>query len=438
MKRTKLLIFLAGCLLVACISLAAGDNGVSLPSEPGSQKGYFAINSIPPGADVYFDSTYAGETPVTVAVPATGTPSHAISISLPGYELWTTTINENPRPGQTITVTATLSSSASVGQIQVTSNPSGATVILDRTQSKMTPAYFSNIPVGSHEISVSLAGYQTHYTSVNVERGQSAAINVLFTPPVSTGTLSVSSSPGGAAVYVDGIYHGLTPATIGNLAPGQHTVLLRKAGYQDWQGPANIQAGTITTLSPVLASDPNPVFGTVSVTSTPAGASVYADGIYVGLTSPDRALVFTQVKPGYHELLLSKTGYQDYKTSGTVYAGQDLSLTVSLTQNPQTPDTGSIAIVSAPSGADVFLDNVYHGTTPLTLDAVGPGSHALLLRLGGYQDWQSQVTVTAGQTTQISATLAGTPTSTPTEAGAAPLGILAALGLIVAGLRKRS
>ncbi len=438
MRRNNLLIVLAVSIILACIPLATADTPVTLPAEPGSQKGYFSINSMPPGADVYFDGTYAGETPVTVAVSTTGTPSHAISISLPGYELWTTTINENPRAGQTITVTATLKSSASVGQIQVTSNPSGATVVLDRSQSKITPAYFSNIPVGSHEISVSLAGYQTHYTSVNVERGQTATINVMFTPPVSQGTLSVSSNPSGAAVYVDGIYRGLTPTTIGNLAPGQHVVLLSKAGYHDWQGYANIQGGVITTLSPTLVSDASPVYGTVSITSTPSGASVYADGVYVGQTTPARALVFTGVKPGYHELLLSKTGYQDYKTSGTVYAGQDLSLTISLTPNPQTPDTGSIAIISAPSGAEVYLDNVYRGMSLLTLDSVSPGTHAVLLRLGGYQDWQSEVSVTAGQTTQVSATLIGTPTPTPTKSGIAPLAILAALGLFVVVLRKKS
>jgi hypothetical protein len=437
MKRTDLLTLLAVSIILACIPLAAADNAATLPAEPGSQKGYFYINSIPPGADVYFDSTYAGETPVTVAVSTTGTPSHSISISLPGYELWTTTINENPRAGQTITVTATLSSSSSVGQIQVTSNPSGATAVLDRSQSKITPAYFTSIPVGSHEISVSLAGYQTQYTSVNVQKGQTASINILFSPPVSQGTLSISSNPSGAAVYVDGIYRGLTPTTIGNLAPGQHVVLLSKAGYQDWQGYANIQGGVITTLSPTLVSDPSPIYGTVSIISTPSGASVYADGIYVGQTSPNRALVFTQVKPGNHELLLSKTGYQDYKTSGTVYAGQDLSLTISLTPNPQTPDTGSISIVSSPSGAEAYLDNVYRGMSPLTLDAVTPGTHSVLLRLDGYQDWQSQVSVTAGQTTQISATLLGTPTPTPTQSGIAPLAILGALGLFVVVLRKK-
>ncbi len=437
MKRTDILIIAAVCIMFGCITMATAESAVTLPAEPGSEKGYFYINSIPPGADVYFDSTYAGETPVTVAVSTTGTPSHAISISLPGYELWTTTINENPRAGQTITVTATLTPSASVGQIQVTSNPSGATAVLDRSQSKITPAYFTNIPVGNHEIAVSLSGYQTQYTTVNVVKGQTATINIMFTPPVSTGTLSISSNPSGAAVYVDGLYRGVTATTIGNLAPGQHVVLLSKAGYQDWQGYANIQSGVITTLSPTLVSDPSPIYGTVSIKSTPSGASVYADGVYVGQTSPERALVFTQVKPGYHELLLSKTGYQDYKTSGTVYAGQDLSLTISLTPNPQTPDTGSIAIVSAPSGAEVYLDNVYHGMTPVSVDAVSPGTHSLLLRLGGYQDWQSQVSVTAGQTTQISATLLETATPTPTQTGIAPLAILAGLGLFIMALRRK-
>lgn len=411
---------------------------ITLPVEPGGGTGYFLISSFPSGADVYFDGPYAGETPVTIPVSTTGNPKHTITISLPGYDTYTQTYNGNPQDGQTITITATLTPSATTGQIQVQSYPSGATAYLDRGVSQTTPAYFTNVPVGSHEISVYLSGYQTYFTSVTVNKGQTAVVNAQLSPVISTGTLSINSIPNGAAAYVDGIYQGITPTRVGNLAAGSHTVILSLAGYQDYITTASIQAGSVTTITATLAKDPSPVYGTVSITSDPSGASVYADGVYVGQTSLNRPLVSTQVQPGYHTLLLSKSGYQDYTTSGTVTAGQNLVLSITLTPNPQKPDTGSIAISSSPNDAEVYLDNVYKGIAPMNIDSVTPGAHSLLLKLNGYQDYSSQIQVTAGQTTQVSATLqeVATPTPTPTT-GSAPIVGLAAVALLVLLIRRK-
>ena len=150
-------------------------------------------------------------------------------------------------------------------------------------------------------------------------------------------------------MYVDGIYQGITPTRVGNLGAGSHTVILSLAGYQDYVTTATVQAGSVTTLTATLKQDPSPVYGTVSITTDPSGASIDADGVYVGQTSLNRPLVFTQVPPGYHSLLASKSGYEDYTTSGTVTAGQNLVISITLTPNPQKPTTGSVAISSSPS-----------------------------------------------------------------------------------------
>lgn len=282
-----------------------------------------------------------------------------------------------------------------------------------------------------------MSGYQTFYTSVNVNKGQTAYVNAILQPESTTGTLSVSSSPSGAAVYVDGIYHGVTSTTVGNLIPGSHSVRLSKAGYLDWTGSVSISAGSTTYLDPSLVKDQQPQYATVSITSNPAGASVYGDGVYVGQTRAGSPLVFTSVKPGTHTLLLTKSGYQDYSVTRTVSAGQNYDVDVTL--NPvQNPTTGGISIISAPSQAEVYLNNAYKGLTPVTLDSLAPGSYTLLLRLSGYQDWQATQQVTAGQTAQISATLTPSATPTPTQSGLLPLVVLAGIGIVFLALGKRS
>ena len=431
-------VFMTVLLITAIVTVSSAMIS-TLPATPapGGDQGYFSINSVPSGGDVYFDSAFWGETPVVVTVSTTGNPNHNIRITLAGYEEWSSTYNGNPKAGETIPITAQLDPSAQTGNIQVVSTPTGAMVTLDRSRSATTPYTFYNIPVGSHEVSVYMSGYQTFYTSVSVNEGQTAYTNAILQPIVTTGSLSVSSSPSGAAVYVDGIYQGVTNTVIGNLVPGSHSVRLTKAGYQDWTGTVSISAGATTYLNPTLVQNPQPQYATVSISSNPAGASVYGDGVYVGQTRAGSPLVFTSVKPGTHTLLLTKSGYQDYQTTQSVAAGQDY--VVSVTLNPvQNPTTGGISVISAPSQAEVYLNNAFKGLTPITLDSLTPGSYTVLIKLSGYQDWQATQQVTAGQTAQISATLIPSATPTPTQTGLFPLVILSGIGIVFFAFRKRS
>jgi len=443
MRSSALLVFillLAASVAVSSAMISTMPVTEAVPATlpaPGSEQGYFSINSVPSGGDVYFDSAFWGETPVVVTVSTTGNPNHNIRITLAGYEEWISTYNGNPMAGQTIPITAQLDPSAQTGNIQVVSTPSGAMVTLDRSQSANTPYTFYNIPVGSHEVSVYMSGYQTFYTSVSVNEGRTAYVNAVLQPVVTTGTLSVSSSPSGAAVYVDGIYQGVTSTTVGNLVPGSHSVRLTKAGYQDWTGSVSISAGSTTYLNPTLVVEQQPQYATVSISSNPSGASVYGDGVYVGQTRSGSPLVFTSVKPGVHTILLTKSGYQDYQATQSVVAGQDY--VVSVTLNPvQNPTTGGISVISAPSQAEVYLNNAFKGLTPITLDSLSPGSYTVLIKLSGYQDWQATQQVTAGQTAQVSATLLPSATPTPTQTGLLPLVVLTGIGIMFLAARKRS
>ena len=70
------------------------------------------------------------------------------------------------------------------------------------------------------------------------------------------------------------------------------------------------------------------------------------------------------------------------------------------------PTTGSIAVNSTPTGAEIYLDGGDTGqTTPFTLTGVSTGYHEVVLKLNGYKDNLMPVTVTAGQTTAVHATL---------------------------------
>jgi len=298
-----------------------------------------------------------------------------------------------------------------VGNIQVTSTPSGATTILDDTYARTTPTTFTNVPAGYHTVEVYLSGYHSYYTGVNLYAGQTVYISATLSTAVTVGSLSVSSSPSGASVYVDGSYRGVTPCTVGNLLQGTHAVTLVKAGYYDWENKVTINAGQTTYLSPKLDPNPTAMYGSVSIVSNPSGADVYANGVYIGRTTSGYPLIYNQVSPGSYTVVLKKEGYQDFQRTQTVAAGQSYELACNLVPVPN-PTTGSIAVTSSPYGAEVYINNAFKGLSPLTIDGFTPGAYSALLRLDGYQDWQSSVPVSAGSTAQVTAVLVPEPTPT--------------------------
>ena len=76
------------------------------------------------------------------------------------------------------------------------------------------------------------------------------------------------------------------------------------------------------------------------------------------------------------------------------------------------PEQGTIQFLSSPAGAQVYLDNVYHGSTPTTVVGISPGNHTLEYRSAGYETWHSAITVSPGSTTYI-ATLLPTAARSP-------------------------
>ena len=83
-------------------------------------------------------------------------------------------------------------------------------------------------------------------------------------------------------------------------------------------------------------------------------------------------------------------------------------------------ETATLAFTSSPSGAEVYLDQQYRGTTPCTVSGVEPGGHALEFRLAGYDTWTSAVTVPAGESqysAELSSSTGTVPVGTATEPG---------------------
>src|SRR5665647_340640 len=85
-----------------------------------------------------------------------------------------------------------------------------------------------------------------------------------------------------------------------------------------------------------------------------------------------------------------------------------------------TDEVGSVDVESSPSGAKVYLDSDYVGTTPYTIEDVSLGSHKITVSKTGYVDYIKWVTVKVDSTSSVSANLdavaASATTNVPTVA----------------------
>jgi hypothetical protein len=57
---------------------------------------------------------------------------------------------------------------------------------------------------------------------------------------------------------------------------------------------------------------------------------------------------------------------------------------------------GTLRLTSSPSGAEIYLDNQFRGSTPADISSIGQGNHTLEFRYPGYQSWAAVIMVSPG------------------------------------------
>ena len=168
------------------------------------------------------------------AQPTGGPDDFAIPVNFSGIQSgtvkFTITVNGTNVVTDTIVIGKPVSST---GALSVITRPSGAKISLDGVYYGTTPGIISHIPPGLRRVTLQKDGYQDYTTQVLItgKQVETLMVNLVSTQPQPTGSVLVSSIPSRARIYIDDVYRGLTPRMIGNLAAGEHELLLTKDGY---------------------------------------------------------------------------------------------------------------------------------------------------------------------------------------------------------------
>lgn len=170
-----------------------------------------------------------------------------------------------------------------------------------------------------------------------------------------TGIIQVHSYPTRASVFLNGIYRGITPSSgylqVTGLLPGTYTIRIEYDGYQDYLATIGVYCGEVSSLyaemSPAgvtgegtTTPDPKVLHAILSVTSEPAGADIFLDNRYMGITP----VILRGEEPGVYSIILKKEGYTSYQ--GTVTMEPDTNTLFSAVLVPvisQSSPAGTIA-----------------------------------------------------------------------------------------------
>ncbi|WAI02543.1 PEGA domain-containing protein [Methanogenium organophilum] len=291
------------------------------------------VSSSPSGAAVYVNSVYYGTTPHTVSNLPAG--NNDLRLTYSGYKDYQDTINIVA--GQTQTTYASLTAEVTYGTLSVSSTPSGAAVYVNSVYYGTTPQTVSNLPAGNNNLRLTYSGYKDYQDTINIVAGQTQTTYASLTAEVTYGTLSVSSTPSNANIYLDGAYKGTAPRTISGISEGVHTLEITMPGYQEWANTIQIHANQVSYVTATLTADPQATTGSISISSNPSYASVYVDSIYYGTTNPGCALLANNIAAGNHVVTLTKAGYVNYTTPVSVTAGTTSTVDASLAASGGVP-----------------------------------------------------------------------------------------------------
>ena len=145
---------------------------------------------------------------------------------------------------------------------------------------------------------------------------------------------------------------------------------------------------------------------TVQFTSTSTEANAYAWDFGDNTSSPAENPRHTYTTAGLFSVTLEA---RDSCSDAVSTASMSHFVTVSV-------QSGTLAVTTVPQNANVFVDNVFKGVTPLTLTDTPSGYHILRITLPGYGDYITSATVEPSKTVLIKAELLedGTNTSMTT------------------------
>lgn len=230
-------------------------------------------------------------------------------------------IADTPRKRQMSVVGS--KSDAGKGILIVETDPvDGAAVYVDGDRYGQTPmTLYGSLSAGRHSLRIDHPRYQTVNENIITVPGKTARVKKTLLPAFAT--ISVTTDPVNADVYLDGRPVGTAPLTYDRIPVEEEiTISLRHEEMERMSVPVTLKKGEVRPMNIVLPEKS----AKISIFSFPQNAEVFIDKRRGGLT-PVRNYPIAR---GSHTYTVEKEGYEPVTRSFAAKGGEILSETAEL------------------------------------------------------------------------------------------------------------
>ena len=224
---------------------------------------------------------------------------------------------------------------------------------------------------GSYGLTLANEGYVTSEVELIVNDQQAQTHPYILT--LKPGILTFDSGAlRGARVQIDTVDVGITPLVEVSVAAGEHDLLVSKDRYLSYRGNIEVEGKLIAQE---ITIELLPAWAEVGFSTTPQGADVLVDGQPIGIT-PLKA----EILQGDHEIILKLVNHKAWIDDISVTAGEHFTVPIV----PLEEADGLVFIRTVPANANITIDGIFRGQTPLEV-ALRPGvNHEISLFKDGY------------------------------------------------------
>ncbi|MDP8240100.1 MAG: PEGA domain-containing protein [Candidatus Hatepunaea meridiana] len=198
------------------------------------------------------------------------------------------------------------------------------------------------------------------------------------------GNLYITTNPQGGTVFMNQVNQGVTPLTLEDVQPGVYNIEIIRDLYLGDSRSVEVKSLEYSEVH----FDLTPNFGQVKIDTDPPEAMVWINDKQKGRT-PFEALQFNA---GTYALRLVQDFYYEETDTFKIEPGSKFIKSYELK-----PQFGKVTITSEPSGADVVVDGVAWGKTPVMREKVLSGEHVVNLQLENYFPEEATLRVRDGQ-----------------------------------------
>lgn len=153
-----------------------------------------------------------------------------------------------------------------------------------------------------------------------------------------------------SGVWIDGQYVGYLKELKGDkkilLLPGEHDVVVKQDGYEDFRQNVLIQPGEKQILTVKMTKDLRfqmpKVFSEIKLNVNPNRAAVFVDGLFVGHVGDFDGIAHSLlVAPGHRKVTISLPGYDTFQTEIDLAPNQKYQLKTNLLKSafPTSPNS---------------------------------------------------------------------------------------------------